>query len=794
MLRIKKELSKKSQAEEASASTMIANDGSSDDGSSCHVDPTTLAERRMIGRQDLPPIRRISSSTCIAASASASAATSSIRQHQPHSPSDCSLSSLESAGEGEGEGEGINNLASTNVARTGVDSSPQIITIAAAAAAPVRSIKIRSSNNNSSRQKRTSAQLPLSPVVIVSSDSSAASSTTAACADSTSSTSSVAVEDSAVPCHLEQRQLPKNIRLRLLSSSNDGHHLNQLHCFVRSQIEVFAATPRDVAAPSPGRKIPIQIGQVGLRCIHCRPDAISVERQHQQQQQKQQKQQQKQPKRVKRAVCYPSTVARVYNSVSDMKFDHFTACPYMPSHVRDEFDRLRHETNRGGAGACASSNGSSSSSSIVPPTPSSTGRYYHQSAIDSGLVDMDGGKGIRLADDADAVSSATTLCTAVAGISSPIDATEMAPTSRPPDDKATSFNSWGVTGSVGTIRKETPAEASLPPSKRQRLLCPAPALPIKTPQPPAVPLPSLKNIKQKEKQKRHQSGPTWTTCRSSAINAAASAPMSTTSLNTSNRILLAAPEDEQILNPIHCFVRRNVEVFGATQADIAAPSPGRKNRVVLGQVGIRCIHCAHLSPRDRVKRAACYPPNVSGIYHSVSNMKFDHFGACRGLSPEARAEFQSLRATCGRKGGRSNRANDGPPSKIGMTSSSTAQYYHDSALNLGLVDTDEGIRFQPDQAARLQAAASMVIHAHQGPPPLPPLRDNKVVSVHHIPPTGMVVPPLTVAALPPLPEPQPSIPFPNGDVIGDGMSALMIAASARAAAEYAAQLPPKMAV
>ena len=50
------------------------------------------------------------------------------------------------------------------------------------------------------------------------------------------------------------------------------------------------------------------------------------------------------------------------------------------------------------------------------------------------------------------------------------------------------------------------------------------------------------------------------------------------------------------------------------------------------------------------ERAICYPPSVEGIYHSVSNMKFDHFGKCRGLPPQAREEFTSLKSSCSRKG------------------------------------------------------------------------------------------------------------------------------------------------
>ena len=93
---------------------------------------------------------------------------------------------------------------------------------------------------------------------------------------------------------------------------------------------------------------------------------------------------------------------------------------------------------------------------------------------------------------------------------------------------------------------------------------------------------------------------------------------------------LSEEGDRDHLNPLHCFVRQHVEIFTADEKDVAAPAPGRKTPVILGQVGIRCKHCTKLPIKERVKRAICYPPSVEGIYHSVSNMKFDHFGKCRG--------------------------------------------------------------------------------------------------------------------------------------------------------------------
>jgi hypothetical protein len=95
-----------------------------------------------------------------------------------------------------------------------------------------------------------------------------------------------------------------------------------------------------------------------------------------------------------------------------------------------------------------------------------------------------------------------------------------------------------------------------------------------------------------------------------------------TSSGAAASILMAQPDDAQHLNALHRFVRKRIEFFSATEQDVASPCPGRKTRVLLGQVGLRCTRCAHLPFVDRVKRAVCFPPSIKGLYHAVSNMKY----------------------------------------------------------------------------------------------------------------------------------------------------------------------------
>ncbi|KAL9179766.1 hypothetical protein ACHAXT_007736 [Thalassiosira profunda] len=114
--------------------------------------------------------------------------------------------------------------------------------------------------------------------------------------------------------------------LLLLALPHDRHCLSETLCIVRNNIEVFTATLEDVNAPAPGRKRPIQLGQVGLRCVYCRMAP---------------------PKsRIKRATCFPSSVKRIYRAVIDMKLDHFRHCPHVPDGLKARLDELKQGSTR----------------------------------------------------------------------------------------------------------------------------------------------------------------------------------------------------------------------------------------------------------------------------------------------------------------------------------------------------------------------------------------------------------------------------------------------------------------
>ena len=142
------------------------------------------------------------------------------------------------------------------------------------------------------------------------------------------------------------------------------------------------------------------------------------------------------------------------------------------------------------------------------------------------------------------------------------------------------------------------------------------------------------------------------------------------------RMLLALPGDPDSLSDRQCFVRSKfVEVFAATEKDVAARHSKGAQKLRMGQVGIRCVHCAHVRAKDRAERAICYPSSISRIYQTVADMQRFHFEHCREIPDETRKIYKALKTT--------------RPRGVG----SPQAYWVQSARLLDLVDSEEGIFF-----------------------------------------------------------------------------------------------------
>jgi hypothetical protein len=142
-------------------------------------------------------------------------------------------------------------------------------------------------------------------------------------------------------------------------------------------------------------------------------------------------------------------------------------------------------------------------------------------------------------------------------------------------------------------------------------------------------------------------------------------------------VLLSRNEDIDKLSPHQVLLRKQIEAFQATTDDVTTHTRGRNKPIGLNQVGIRCRHCAHLPVANRQKGSTYFPATILGIYQAAQNMSTAHItcGLCSEMPQETKQEFERL---------------------LNLTIASSGAgrpYWADSARQLGLVDSEEGIQF-----------------------------------------------------------------------------------------------------
>ncbi|KAL7434532.1 hypothetical protein ACHAXH_005782 [Discostella pseudostelligera] len=143
----------------------------------------------------------------------------------------------------------------------------------------------------------------------------------------------------------------------LFSTSSDVDSLSDRQCYVRTHfVEIFVATAADVGARHSRGAQMLNLGQIGLRCAYC----VKL----------------RQRDRAERAICYPSSISRIYQTVADMQRFHFESCVAIPPKVLHAYRSLKTTRPRGVG------------------SPQS---YWDQSARDIGLVDSK--YGIQVADE-----------------------------------------------------------------------------------------------------------------------------------------------------------------------------------------------------------------------------------------------------------------------------------------------------------------------------------------------------------------------------------------------------------
>lgn len=142
-------------------------------------------------------------------------------------------------------------------------------------------------------------------------------------------------------------------------------------------------------------------------------------------------------------------------------------------------------------------------------------------------------------------------------------------------------------------------------------------------------------------------------------------------------VILAIQDDGVKLSPRQAFLRLQIEAFEASEDEVAVHARGRNKKIKLRQVGIRCRHCAHLPVVMKQKGSTYFPATLAGLYQAGQNMCSIHFqsGRCKNTPAAVKRQFVSFMSTRG--GG------------LGVGS----PYWADAANQLGLVNSDDGIRF-----------------------------------------------------------------------------------------------------
>jgi hypothetical protein len=97
-------------------------------------------------------------------------------------------------------------------------------------------------------------------------------------------------------------------------------------------------------------------------------------------------------------------------------------------------------------------------------------------------------------------------------------------------------------------------------------------------------------------------------------SAAPGSAQKTPALTNRKPVLLFLDYDEHNLTEYQRLIRQNVELFEAGPEEVRGSAQGRNIPILLGQVGIRCRHCAMLPFNARARGAVYFTRTIDGLY------------------------------------------------------------------------------------------------------------------------------------------------------------------------------------
>jgi hypothetical protein len=122
----------------------------------------------------------------------------------------------------------------------------------------------------------------------------------------------------------DEDERPKSDIVLPMALPSDPDNLSGYQCLIRAQIELFEAREQDIECNAQGRNRPIIVGQVGIRCRHCKilPPG----------------------RRPRGAVYYPAKLAGLYQAAQNMAINHFTeSCQSISEQTRNRLQMLREQ-------------------------------------------------------------------------------------------------------------------------------------------------------------------------------------------------------------------------------------------------------------------------------------------------------------------------------------------------------------------------------------------------------------------------------------------------------------------
>jgi hypothetical protein len=171
--------------------------------------------------------------------------------------------------------------------------------------------------------------------------------------------------------------------------------------------------------------------------------------------------------------------------------------------------------------------------------------------------------------------------------------------------------------------------------------------------------------------------------------------------------------DDQNLSPYQCLIRKQIEFFQASEEEIDGTAQGRNTPIVLGQVGIRCRHCAMLSPQNRRAGAVYFPRRVrprstsSHIYsralRSCQVASYTHFSF---VNSRAQTQLNGVYQTAQNMAAghilkkctnvpESDRKNTLMLKEKKSSAGGGREYWSNAAGVMGILETAHGLRFLP---------------------------------------------------------------------------------------------------